>query len=310
MSTISDIIKELKQLTDYVESVRLVTYFDVAGSTMFLYDYLITLGMEVDLVWSSKWTFMKMLYFAQRYLPFVDAVALCFLNQLSTTIDPTACKMVEKARGVLMIAGISLSELVLTLRVWAVWERSSRVGLVLSILFLLAVSSSFVVSGFFLSSLQFVDKPYPTFQGCFITSASRVVYMNWVILMAYEAAILVMIVIPGISAYRLGGDTALHTIVYRDGVIVYIYLLALSTINVIVSISLPRMYLDILWSVERCLHSILTSRVLLDIRAYGRRAHTVWADGITELHFDSEVINTEPRFARRLGWARIRRGGA
>jgi hypothetical protein len=32
-----------------------------------------------------------------------------------------------------------------------------------------------------------VDKPYPTFQGCFITSASRVVYMNWVILMAYEA---------------------------------------------------------------------------------------------------------------------------
>jgi hypothetical protein len=89
------------------------------------------------------------------------------------------------------------------------------------------------------------------------------------------------------------------------------------------------MYLDILWSyvftfsgafkkntyrvlesVERCLHSILTSRVLLDIRAYGRRAHTVWADGITELHFDSEVINTEPRFARRLGWARIRRGGA
>jgi hypothetical protein len=53
----------------------------VVGSTMFLYDYLITLGMEVDLVWSSKWTFMKVLYFAQRYLPFVDAVALCFLSE-------------------------------------------------------------------------------------------------------------------------------------------------------------------------------------------------------------------------------------
>lgn len=302
MSTMSDLIAEL---TSYIESMRLVTYFDVVGATMFLYDYLLTLGMEVDLVWSSKWTFMKVLYLAQRYLPFVDAVALCLLNQLSTTIDPTTCKIVEKARGVLMIAGISLSELVLTLRVWAVWGRSSRVGLTLSILFFLAFSSSFVVSGFFLSSLQFVKKPFPAFQGCFMTNASRVVYLNWVILMAYEAAILVMMVIPGISAYRLGGDTVLHAIVYRDGVIVYIYLFALSTVNVIVSVSLPHIYVDILWSVERCLHSMLTSRVLLDIRAYGSRAHTVWADGITELHFNSEVVKTEPKLATRMRWARI-----
>lgn len=53
----------------------------VVGATMFLYDYLLTLGMEVDLVWSSKWTFMKVLYLAQRYLPFVDAVALCLLSE-------------------------------------------------------------------------------------------------------------------------------------------------------------------------------------------------------------------------------------
>jgi len=296
---------ELRQLTDYVNSMRLVTYFDVVGATIFLYDYLLTLGMEVNLVWSSKWTFMKVLYFAQRYLPFVDSVALCFLNQLSTTIDPTTCKMVDKARGVLMITGISLSELVLTLRVWAVWGRSSRMGLVLSILFFLAVSTSFVVSGFFLSSIQFENKPYPTFQGCFIISASRLVYMNWVILMVYEAAILVLMVIPGISAYRIGGDTALHAVVYRDGVIVYIYLFALSTINVIVSISLPHIYLDILWSVERCLHSMLTSRVLLDIRAYGSKAHVVWADGITELHFGSEMVQTKPTLATRLRWARV-----
>jgi hypothetical protein len=28
--------------------------------------------MEVDLVWKSKWTFMKALYLVQRYLPFID----------------------------------------------------------------------------------------------------------------------------------------------------------------------------------------------------------------------------------------------
>ena len=52
----------------------------VAGATMFLWDYSLTLGMEVDLVWSSTWSLMKVLFIAQRYLPFFDAAVLCFIR--------------------------------------------------------------------------------------------------------------------------------------------------------------------------------------------------------------------------------------
>lgn len=51
----------------------------VVGATMLLYDYFLTLGMEVDLVWSSHWSPMNVVFIAQRYLPFVDAAALCFI---------------------------------------------------------------------------------------------------------------------------------------------------------------------------------------------------------------------------------------
>jgi len=44
----------------------------VASCTMFIWDYILTFGMEVDLVWKSKWNFMKWLYIFQRYLPFID----------------------------------------------------------------------------------------------------------------------------------------------------------------------------------------------------------------------------------------------
>ena len=37
---------------------------------MFLWDYFLTFEMEVDLVWKSKWNFMKGLYLFQRCLPF------------------------------------------------------------------------------------------------------------------------------------------------------------------------------------------------------------------------------------------------
>lgn len=117
MSSIGEIIAELKALTAYVGVMRLVTVRNtplnsctpqtdhrstltvgsfederaktnlghfrnaVAGVAMFLYDYFLTIGMEVDLVWSSKWGFMKVLYLLQRYLPFVDAAILCFLRE-------------------------------------------------------------------------------------------------------------------------------------------------------------------------------------------------------------------------------------
>ena len=48
---------------------------------IFLWDYIITFGMEVDLVWKSKWTFMKGLYLFQRYLTFVDPVWVILYRQ-------------------------------------------------------------------------------------------------------------------------------------------------------------------------------------------------------------------------------------
>jgi len=41
---------------------------------MFLWDYVLTFEMEVDLVWKSQWNFIKGLYFFQRYLPFFDLI--------------------------------------------------------------------------------------------------------------------------------------------------------------------------------------------------------------------------------------------
>ena len=48
---------------------------------MFLWDYILTFEMEVDLVWKSKWNFMKGLYFIQRYLPFVEIICLVTTGQ-------------------------------------------------------------------------------------------------------------------------------------------------------------------------------------------------------------------------------------
>jgi len=42
------------------------------ASTIYIWDYILMFSMEVDLVWKSKWNFMKGLYLFQRYQPFID----------------------------------------------------------------------------------------------------------------------------------------------------------------------------------------------------------------------------------------------
>jgi hypothetical protein len=48
---------------------------------MFLYDYLLTIGREIKLVWFSRWNVIKIAFLIQRYLPFVDGVLLGMIGE-------------------------------------------------------------------------------------------------------------------------------------------------------------------------------------------------------------------------------------
>jgi len=82
---------------------------------MFLWDYILTFGMEVDLVWKSQGNFMKGLFLFQRYLPFTDIVlifvtcqsdiipiflfTLFFVVQMGQILRETGCQKISYANG-------------------------------------------------------------------------------------------------------------------------------------------------------------------------------------------------------------------
>jgi len=72
-----------------------LTFATVAASTMFIWDYILTFRMEVDLVWKSKWNIMKGLYLLQRYLPFIDTtwlVLYCQSDAISILLPSLFCR--------------------------------------------------------------------------------------------------------------------------------------------------------------------------------------------------------------------------
>ena len=60
--------------------------------TMFCWDYILTFEMEVDLVWKSKWNFMKGLYLFQRYLPFTQLIWFILFSQ-SDVVSIFSCSI-------------------------------------------------------------------------------------------------------------------------------------------------------------------------------------------------------------------------
>jgi len=75
-------------------NLNFLIHTTVASCTMFIWDYILTFRMEVNLVWKSKWNFMKGLYLFQCYLPFIDhtwLVLYCQPNPFSTFFPSYIC---------------------------------------------------------------------------------------------------------------------------------------------------------------------------------------------------------------------------
>ncbi|KAF4564075.1 hypothetical protein EYR36_003326 [Pleurotus pulmonarius] len=70
--------------------------------------------------------------------------------------------------------------------------------------------------------------------------ASQILFVVWVLLIVYEAGILALMAYRGYIGYRDGGNTALFNAVYRDGILYYLYLFALSLVNITVIKMFPQ----------------------------------------------------------------------
>lgn len=259
---------EIPKVLQALQHQQLVAYLDVVSASLFLYDYLLTLPMEIALIWPSKWCLLKMLYIAQRYTPFYDTLGLVLHHQFALNLSPTYCLTNYKISGWSYISSIAISEVILALRLWAIYDQSHRVALWLAIFFLACWIPNFTIMGHFLKSMGFAPPPIP-YPGCFIIAGSPILAVCWILMMIYDAGNVVMMSLRGYTAYRSGGNSHFLNVVYRDGIIYYFCLFLVSTVNVVVINILPPDLVHLLSSFERILHSILTSRIVLHIREVG-----------------------------------------
>ncbi|KAF9035751.1 hypothetical protein BDZ89DRAFT_1157728 [Hymenopellis radicata] len=191
-------------LFEAVQHLRLVTYFDVSATALYVwpvlhpgrigapnsrsiqvFDYLLTLEQEVELIWASEWTITKLLYLVTRYSPFVNAGVFLW-QQVTPNMSAENCVLVFKLNGWMATAGIILAEVILTLRTWAVWNRHRFLTVCMPALFLAHCVVVFTVMGIFLNSVQFPTLPLPDLKGCLLSAANPIYRWDFITSMIYE----------------------------------------------------------------------------------------------------------------------------
>lgn len=181
------------------------------------------------------------------------------------------CKISFELNVWLFVLGLGLGEMILSIRTWAVWNRDKKLGVFLLILWPICWGGGFAICALFNKSIRFDPSPMAPFRGCYSTDGSEIIFIAWIILLVYDTMNLVLISIPAYRSYRLGGSSQFVRTVYTDGIVYYIYLFALSALNIAVVVVLPRDLVTLLSMMERVLHSVLTCRVVLHIHAVSSR---------------------------------------
>ncbi|KAL5480477.1 hypothetical protein ACEPAI_1747 [Sanghuangporus weigelae] len=262
---------DLKTWTTTLQHNRLSNYVDVCSCTILIYDYLLTFNAERTLIWPSSWSTTKTLFLLTRYAPFID-ITIILWQLLKPHMSPKDCDFVYKSTGWLLLTGILIAEIILMLRTWAVYEQRRAIAIGLVIWTILTWVPNMVSLGIFLDSLRYGPLPITVpGSGCHVVSGSPIVFVSWALLMIFEAAILILMIIKSVKNYRNHRNSFVFKAVFRDGSIFYLYLFVLSMANVIVILTSSADLINLLSVIERVIHSVLTARIILNLRKLGTR---------------------------------------
>ncbi|KAF9493126.1 hypothetical protein BDN71DRAFT_1147873 [Pleurotus eryngii] len=264
----------------------LLTQADIATTyhieVVKVYDYVLTLNLEIEYTWGRTLSLLDCLFFFTRYAPFVD-VGISLYSQLFPGLGTSTCERVYRFSAWSFTIGIAMGEIILTIRTWSLYDRSRVLGMLLAAFFLICWTVIFTSMGLFLESTHAMRFPVPEKAACFADVGNVLLYVCWCVLLVYDAGIMILMVVQAISVYSAKRSSPLLDALYIDGVAYYVFLFFFSLANVVTILTLSTDFVNLFSSFTRVLHSILTCRVVLHVREQANYARCIDSDDVSKI---------------------------
>ncbi|KAG1743050.1 hypothetical protein EDB19DRAFT_1633472 [Suillus lakei] len=217
-------------------------YLEIACFTLLVYDLLTTFGEEVEYFWSGPWSISRVLFFLNRYLPFV-----------------------------VMISGLIIR--ILLLRVWYMYSHSAIARAVACFSYAACALSSLIMMGLSLPSLTSsaeslqLQRKISNIPGCSAPPPS----MIWTV---FVPSTIIHTILFGFTIARVAKvshdlrmDQLMRRLV-RDGGLVFFVSMASATFSVVgARLTTKPVVSALLFSSQLAISAVAVSRLMLSIRS-------------------------------------------
>ncbi|KAG1744017.1 uncharacterized protein EDB91DRAFT_207454 [Suillus paluster] len=132
-----------------IKSYNISSYFAVAASAGVMYDWALTFGQEVELVWRQRWSLMTALYLGMRYLGIIYAVMLVQVGVPTIPVTDAVCYINYIALDWMSVVVNAILGVIITTRLHAMSQNSRKMLILLVVVFLAVSTFNGVVAIFF-----------------------------------------------------------------------------------------------------------------------------------------------------------------
>ncbi|EPQ50405.1 hypothetical protein GLOTRDRAFT_133959 [Gloeophyllum trabeum ATCC 11539] len=168
----------------FIREIQSTRYAELASSAIVIYDHLITLDQEIDLIWKASWTPGKVLFLTNRYYVLASVIFNNYEQFSSPHISPTRCTCLRikeilqnqshiarclfrgiscvkwfRWQGTTGLLVSTIAEIILQLRLYALYHLNRRVLVLMCGAFLVSAGTAAVIMGMVLARISGASPP-------------------------------------------------------------------------------------------------------------------------------------------------------
>ncbi|KAH8829267.1 hypothetical protein DL96DRAFT_1791037 [Flagelloscypha sp. PMI_526] len=267
---------------DTIHQLQISQYVMASGLILLLYDHILTLSQEIELVWKARSSIGRTLFLILRYLPVLGLVfntfvtsgrseihlslevssysAVCFALNRFMTISSFVASIGLLSSSVVSFFSLAISQFLALLRLWVIWDRDRRLMFWTGAGFFISQAGTFAANAWNFRAVYDTSYFDENFHSCYWRYKLR----QWPQWLAFEIMVFFLTVYNALSKPRVG-DKELTRQMYIDGSLYFIVLTVLRSGNLVLAVMAPvslMLLTFFIWSVA----TIVTTRLILNCR--------------------------------------------
>lgn len=257
-----------------VKNIQRSRCAELASSAIIVWEHLITLDQEFELIWKANWSAGKCLFLINRYYGLFMVIFNNY-GTFATTITNEFCLRWFHWQGWTALIACVIAEVILQIRLYALYYLNRGILLFMVICFMVSTAASAMIMGIILSRITARVDLIPGMTFCGSLDFPSYIFSFWIPMIAFESLLCGMALYRGLqpvlsdrSESRSGGH--ILDILVRDSIIYFLVIFATYLTNMLFWLLGTVSAREIPVGFSVAMSCVMANRVILNVRELHR----------------------------------------